>query len=168
MFFISLRPLFTKNSWTIHWRINTGVIKWTSIGHEFREIRGAIQQYVALMTGQEFTDFPISVAKKLILTWIYITPCILNNFFTTDRLGTTKYFWKNSIEVGRSHFYASFGTFCIQIDQLFEAQWDFELLEEFEIDVIQKQQFHVFKHFSKTHCVAKKWPICTQKVSKEM
>ena len=32
-------------------------------------------------------------------------------------------FEKNLLEVGSSHIYASFGTFCVQIDQLFEAQW---------------------------------------------
>ena len=50
---------------------------------------------------------------------------------------------KTHIEVGSSHLYASFGTFCVQICHLFEAQWDFKLSEEFEIDVIflRKQRF---------------------------
>ena len=36
---------------------------------------------------------------------------------------TTKYFWKNSytVEVRSPYLYASFGTFCAQIGQLFEA-----------------------------------------------
>ena len=34
-------------------------------------------------------------------------------------------FEKTRIEVGSSHIYASFGIFCVQIGQLFEAQWVF-------------------------------------------
>ena len=44
---------------------------------------------------------------------------VLNDFFTADRSCITKYFEKNHIEVGSSHLYASFGTFCVQIGQLF-------------------------------------------------
>ena len=39
-------------------------------------------------------------------------------------------------EVCSSYIYASFGTFYVQIGWLFEAQWDFKLSEEFEIDDI--------------------------------
>ena len=35
-------------------------------------------------------------------------------------------FEKTLIEVGISHIYASFGMFCVQIGQLFEARWVFE------------------------------------------
>ena len=35
-------------------------------------------------------------------------------------------FEKSLIEVGSSHLYASFGTFCVQIGRLLEAQWVFE------------------------------------------
>ena len=35
-------------------------------------------------------------------------------------------FEKTLIAVGSSHLYASFGTFCVQIDKLCEAQWVFE------------------------------------------
>ena len=35
-------------------------------------------------------------------------------------------FDKNILEVGTSNLYASFGTFCVQIGQFFEAQWVFE------------------------------------------
>ena len=60
-------------------------------------------------------------------------------------------FEKTLLEVGSSHLYASFGTFCVQIDQLFETQWDFKLSEEFEIDVIflRKQRFYSFLTFFK-------------------
>ena len=33
---------------------------------------------------------------------------------------------KMLIEVGSSHLYASFGTFCVQIGQFLEAQWVLE------------------------------------------
>ena len=59
---------------------------------------------------------------------------VLNEFSCT-----TKYFWKILKEVGSSHIYASFATFWVQIDQLFEAQWDFKLSEKFEIDLISKK-----------------------------
>ena len=35
-------------------------------------------------------------------------------------------FEKTLIEVGSSHIYTSFGTFCVQIGQLLEAQWVIE------------------------------------------
>ena len=60
-------------------------------------------------------------------------------------------FEKTLIEVGSSNLYASFNTFCVQIGQLFEAQWDFKLSEELEIEVIflRKQRFHSFQTFFK-------------------
>ena len=45
-------------------------------------------------------------------------------------------FEKNLKIDGSSHFYASFGVFCVQISLLFEAQWDFKHSEEIEIDMI--------------------------------
>ena len=55
------------------------------------------------------------------------------------------------IEVGSSHLFASFGTFWVQIGQLVEALWDFELSEEFGKFVIflQKQRFYRFHTFFK-------------------
>ena len=40
-------------------------------------------------------------------------------------------FEKILIEVGSLHLYASFGTFCVQIGQLFAPQWVFKHSEEF-------------------------------------
>ena len=40
---------------------------------------------------------------------------VQNKFVTADHSCTTKYFWKILIEVGSSHLYASFGTFCVQM-----------------------------------------------------
>ena len=51
---------------------------------------------------------------------------VLIEFLTADRSCTRKYFWNNSTELGSSHIYASFGTFCVRIGQLFEAQWVFK------------------------------------------
>ena len=39
----------------------------------------------------------------------------------------TAYFWKR--EVGSSHLHAPFGTFCVQIGQIFEAQWGIKMFE---------------------------------------
>ena len=74
-------------------------------------------------------------------------------------------FEKTVIEVYSSHLYASFGTFYVQIGQLFEAQWDFKLSEEIEDIFLRKQR--IYEHFSKTHCVSNNWPICTQKSQKK-
>ena len=56
--------------------------------------------------------------------------------------------------------YASFGTFFVQICQLFDAQRDFKLSEEFEIDVnfLRKQQFYRFQTFFKDS-------LCLQKLT---
>ena len=62
------------------------------------------------------------------------------------------------IEVGSSNLYASFVTLWVQIGQLFEAQWDFKLSKEFEIDVIflQKRVFYRFKFlFKDSLCLEK-------------
>ena len=65
---------------------------------------------------------------------------LMKKFLTAERSCTTK---KPLIEIGSSHLYASFGTFCVQNSQLFEAQWDFKLSEK-----IENSDFTVFKHFN--------------------
>ena len=47
---------------------------------------------------------------------------VLNEFLTAQNS-----FEKTVIEVRSSYLYASFDTFYVQIDQLFEARWDFKL-----------------------------------------
>ena len=48
----------------------------------------------------------------------------MNEFLTANRSCATKYFWTKTLtEVYSPHICASFGTFCAQIDQLFEALW---------------------------------------------
>ena len=56
-------------------------------------------------------------------------------------------FEKIIFKIGSSYLYASFGTFCVKIGQLVEAQWYSKLSEEFEIDVIflWKQRFYRFQ-----------------------
>ena len=55
---------------------------------------------------------------------------------------------KTLIKVDSSRLNASFGTFYVEIGQLFVAQWDFKISDEFEIDVIflQKQRFDRFSN----------------------
>ena len=78
---------------------------------------------------------------------------VLNEFSTVDHSCTVQQniLEKTLIEVDRSHFYASFGTFCVQIGQLFESLQDFKLSEKFEIDLVflQKQRFYRFQTFFK-------------------
>jgi len=55
----------------------------------------------------------------------------LDTLLTATHLCATKYFWKKITEVCSPHLYASFGTPCVQIVQLFKAQWVFKHSEEF-------------------------------------
>ena len=85
---------------------------------------------------------------------------VLNEFLTAHHSCTKKDLKKTLISVGSSHLYASFDTFCVQISQLFEAQWDFQLSEEFKIDVIflRKQWFYRFQTIFKDS-------LCLQKLT---
>ena len=58
-------------------------------------------------------------------------------------------FEKSFIEVGSSHLYASFGTFCVQIDQLFEAQWVFEKCMKTVKSLFSKENDVDFEFFQK-------------------
>ena len=75
---------------------------------------------------------------------------VMNEFLIAHRSCTTKYFWKN---LYRS--YASFGTFCFQIGQLFETQRDSKLSEEFEIDVIFQWFYRFQTFFKESLCLEK-------------
>ena len=44
---------------------------------------------------------------------------VLNEYLTADHSYTTKHLKKILLEVGSSHLYASFGTVCVHIGQLF-------------------------------------------------
>ena len=52
---------------------------------------------------------------------------------------------KNLIEVCSQHLYASFGTFCAQIGQLFEAQWVFEVCLEIDKSLLPKENVLDFR-----------------------
>ena len=67
--------------------------------------------------------------QKLAKTLIYLTPYVC-----------TEHIFDSRREICSSHIYNSFGTFCVQIGQIFEAQLDFKLSEKFEIDVIYRFQ----------------------------
>ena len=54
-----------------------------------------------------------------------------NNFWQPTVHLQQNVFDKTLIEFVRSHLCASFGTFCVQIGQLFAAQWVFKHLKEF-------------------------------------
>ena len=62
---------------------------------------------------------------------------------------TCRPFMYNITFLIKSLKFTSFGTLFVQNGQLFEAQWDFKLSEEFEIDVIflWKQRFYRFHTF---------------------
>ena len=101
------------------------------------------------------------ITLRLAKKWIYLTPYLCTErIFDSRPFMCNKFFEKTLKEVGSSHIYASFGTFWVQIGQLFEAQWDLELSEEFEIDVIflQKQRFYRFPTFFKDS-------LCLQKLT---
>ena len=59
------------------------------------------------------------------------------------------FFEKNLIEVGSSHLYTSFGTFCVQIGQLFEAEWVFENCRKTVKSLFLKENDVDFKFFQK-------------------
>ena len=96
-----------------------------------------------------FIEYRVHCLAK---TWIYLTPYVCTEqILAADCSCTTKYFLKDSYKICSLNLYASFDTFCFQIGQLFEAQWDFKLSEEFEIDVIflRKQRFVDVQEFFK-------------------
>ena len=55
-----------------------------------------------------------------------------------------KYLKKNFIKVFTPHLYASFGTFCVQIGQLFAAQWLFETCLKFNKSLSSKENVDDF------------------------
>ena len=68
------------------------------------------------------------------------------------------------LEAGTSHIYASFGTFCVHIDQLLEAQLVFEkCLKTVKLRFLKENVVN-FEFFRKFHRASNNWPIWTQKV----
>ena len=94
------------------------------------------------------------------------------NFWQTTipvQIGNT--FVINFIEVCSPYLYASFGTFCAKIGQLFEARWVslWVMLGNQQIAAIvgKSRQFQDSSECWKTHCAANNRPIWTQKAPKE-
>ena len=58
-------------------------------------------------------------------------------------------FEKILVEDSSSHLYASFGTFCVQIGQLFEAQWVFEKCLKLVKSLFSKENDVDFEFFRK-------------------
>ena len=58
-------------------------------------------------------------------------------------------FEKTLIEVGSSHIYVSFGTFCVKIGQLFEAQTVFEKCMKTVKSPFSKENYVDFEFFRK-------------------
>ena len=58
-------------------------------------------------------------------------------------------FGKTLIELCIPHLYASFGTLCVQIGQLFEAQWVFEKCLETLKSLLSKENDIYFEFFPK-------------------
>ena len=56
---------------------------------------------------------------------------------------------KTWIEVDSSHIYTSFGTFCVQIGQLFEVQWVFEKYMKMVKSLFSKENDVDFEFFWK-------------------
>ena len=64
-------------------------------------------------------------------TWIYLIPYVCTERIFDIRNFMNFFFEKTLIEVGSSYLYPSFGTFCVQIGTLFEAQRVCKHSEEF-------------------------------------
>ena len=92
-----------------------------------------------------FVDSQSINLQCLAKTWIYLTPYVcIERIFESPPLLNNIIFWKRTLtKVWSPYLYAYFGTLCVPIGQLFEAQWVFKQSEEFEIDDIflQKQRF---------------------------
>ena len=99
---------------------------------------GRIQQLFSLMTSHVWMLSRASKQIYLQLGTLFHstrpTKTRKNMNYLTPYVCTETIFWQPTVhapqnifsKVCTSHIYASFGTFCVQIGQLFEAQWIFE------------------------------------------
>ena len=95
--------------------------------------------------------------QKLGKTWIYLTldVCLERIFDSRPFMYNEIFLKKTLIEVGSSNLYASFGTFCVRIGHLFEAQRVFEKCMRTVKSLFLKENdadFEFFRKF-KSHCV---------------
>ena len=100
---------------------------------------------------------------------------VLSNFFTADRSYTTKYLKKTLIEVGSSHIYASFGTFFVQIGQLFRAKQVFDKCMKTVKSLFSKEndfdfdfEFEFFRNLTVPRLIDKFEPKRCQKKHKDV
>ena len=133
-------------------------IHWMAIWDEdFKFKRVALNHLFASPLFQVASQSQIDVT---ILTVVYLKHNRVFNLIFHEKASNVS--WrKNTMQcsvlilLNRQHLYASFGTFCFQIGQLFQAQWVFE--ESLKSD----------KEYLTTHCASKDELIQTQKVPKE-
>ena len=74
---------------------------------------------------QTLSSFLLPTVQKVAKKGIYLTPYVCTERVFDRRLYMyvqQNIFEKTLKEYGSSHLYASFGTFCVQIGQLFESQ----------------------------------------------
>ena len=82
-------------------------------------------------------------------------PYSLRMYWTTVH-AKKNIFEKTLIEIDTSHLYASFGTFYVQIGQLFEAEWVFENCKKTVKSLFLKESdvdFEFFRKFKVSLCL---------------
>ena len=84
-------------------------------------------------------------------TWICLTPytCTERTFDSRPFMYNKIFLKKTLIEFCSLHLYASFGTFCVQIVQFFEAQWVFEKCLKTVKSLFSKENDVDFEFFRK-------------------
>ena len=97
--------------------------------------RGFDNKYLSNTLPRKIMNLPYSIP--------YVA-YVRNTFLTADRSCATNIFEKTLIEIRSHHLYASFGTFCAQIGQFFEAQW---LSESLKIDKLHPRKTSSISEF---------------------
>ena len=86
--------------------------------------------------------------QKVAKNGIYLTP-----YICSERISDRQPFMNNKIFLKKALIEVdrSFGTFCVQIGQVFKSRWDFIPSKNFEINLIflKKQRFYRFQRFFK-------------------
>ena len=92
-------------------------------------------EFVLLVDTQQ--QFLQAYIQKLAKTWIYLAPYVCTELIFDSP--QQNIFEKNLMEICSPYLYDSFGTFCAQICQLFEAQWVFEICLVIEKSLLSKE-----------------------------
>ena len=113
----------------------------TSDRHVYKISIVLLPFYLALKAGDIFQK----CQKSIPFLWMENLKCLI----LWIQHGRKQHIFEKNLNKCVAH--ASFGTFCVQIGQLFQAQRYLKLSEEFEIDDIflRKQPFYSFPTFSK-------------------